>query len=164
MKMMHVKKKMAAVLAVLVIVSLSAMVFADVATFNPFATLAELTKKTETEIKDLAKTKSLGQIAKDAGVLEAYKAEMLQAKKAVLDQRVKDGLMTQADADKVYAEIKTRMAACDGTTTGLGKLGKGLGMGFGKEFGMGKGDGTGKGLGKGLGKGRGMGKGLGCGF
>lgn len=141
--------------AVLVLISMGTMVFADAAIFNPFATLAELTKKTEAEIKVLHETKALSVIAKEAGVLEAFKAKIFDAKKAIIDQRVKDGKMTQQDADKVLSTMKTRMDACDGTSTKLGRLG----MGFGKGDGLGKGRGMGKGLGMGMGKGRGLGKG-----
>jgi hypothetical protein len=68
------------------------------------------------------------------------KTQMLEQKKAVLDQRVKDGKLTQEKADEIYNAIKSNQATCDGT--GSAQIGKKYGVGFGM------GQGAGKGMGK----------------
>ena len=83
-----------------------------------------------------------GAIAKDAGKLDEFKAQMLEQKKIVLDQRVKDGTLTQQQADEIYNTIKDNQATCNGTGNaqigkkfgagrGQGMMGGGAGMGFG---------------------------------
>ena len=67
-------------------------------------------------------------------------------KKAMLDQRVKDGNMTQAQADEMYKSIEANQATCDGTSSA--KMGQKNGMGFGQ--GMGAGQHRGGGMGRGM--------------
>ena len=108
--------------------------------------------------------KTYGTIAKDAGKLDAFKASALENKKVILDQQVKDGRLTQAQADAAYAAIKAAQATCDGTgtarigrTNGIGfgcgrglRDGTGAGMGFGRNSGNAAGTGTGRGQGMGM--------------
>ena len=89
--------------------------------------------------------------------LIAHQKEMLAAKKAVLDARVKAGTMTQAQADAILKAIETNQLTCDGT--GSGKIGQKMGAAFGSN---GQGQGL-SGTNKGQGMGRGMGKGMGMG-
>ena len=96
-----------------------------------------------------------GAIAQEAGKLDEFKTQSLEQKKLVLDQRVKDGKLTQAQADEIYNSIKTNQATCDGT--GSAAIGKSNGIGFGQGMGMGMGKGSGQ---RGGGMGRGMGNGL----
>lgn len=108
--------------------------------------------------------KTYGTIAKDAGQLDAFKASSLESKKAILDQQVKDGRITQAQADATYAAIKAAQATCDGT--GTARIGRANGMGFGSGSGLRDGTGTGMGFGRnsgnaaGTGAGRGQGMGM----
>lgn len=113
-------------------------------------------KSVEDVAKERAEGKTYGTIAKDAGKLEEFKAQMLEQKKAALDQRVKDGILTQQQADEIYNRIKTNQAACDGT--GNAGIGKKSGAGFGQ------GKGAGRGMGRGTGMGNGRCGGAGCGF
>lgn len=146
-------KKAAFVLAAIIVLGSAGAVYA--ATYKtPADIVAGLTGKTADQVADQRETgKTYGQIANDAGKLDEFKAQMLEQKKAILDQRVKDGTLTQAQADEIYNSIKERQAACDGT--GLGMMnGRGLGAG---SCGMGQGAGLGSGAGRGCGMGRGFG-------
>lgn len=122
--------------------------FAYAATTKTPAEIASaLTGKTITEVNQLRTTgKTYGTIAKDAGKLDQFKAEILVQKKAILDQRVADKTITQAQADEVYTAIKNNQATCDGT--GTAKIGSKYGVGFG---GQGSGTCTGTGIGSGTG-------------
>ena len=101
---------------------------------------------------------NLRTIAKDAGKLEEFKAQMLEQKKAILDQRVKDGKLTQEQADEIYNAIKNNQANCDGT--GSAAIGRKYGAGFGLGSGMGNGQGAGRGAGMRNGYGMGAGRGM----
>lgn len=85
-----------------------------------------------------------GAIAQEAGKLEEFKTETLLLKKAMLDQRVKDGNMTQEQADAMYKSMETNQATCDGT--GSAKMGQKSGMGFGQGAGRHSGGGMGRGM------------------
>ncbi|MBZ9626378.1 hypothetical protein G9F71_026605 [Clostridium sp. FP2] len=144
-------KKFALAIAVVSVLS-SSMVFAAVTTKTPADILAGLTGKTVEQVtKDKAAGKTYGAMVGEAGKLDEFKIESLKQKKAVLDQRVKDGKLTQAKADEIYNSIKTNQANCDGTgSASIGKM-NGVGFGQGEGKGMGKGSGQGNGAGCGLG-------------
>jgi len=84
---------------------------------------------------------------------------MLEQKKIVLDQKVKDGRLTQEQADAIYNAIKNNQATCDGT--GRAGIGRKYGAGLGQGCGMGLGQGAGLGMRNGGGFGGGMGAGRG---
>ena len=140
-------KKIVMSLAVVSVLSTS-VVFGVVATKTPADITSGLTGKTVEEVtKERASGKTYGTIAKEAGKLEEFKIETLKQKKAILDQRVKDGSLTQAKADEIYNSIVNNQATCDGTgSAGIGKMN-------GAGFGQGRGQGMGKGLGQGNGAG-----------
>lgn len=149
-------KRLAVVVAVVGILGAAGAVYAAAAQ-TPAEIAAGLTGKTVEDVgKERAAGKTYGAIAKEAGKFEEFKAQMLESKKAILDQRVSDGRLTQEQADKIYDSIKNNQAACDGT--GNAGVGKKLGAGFGKGFGMGKGQGACSGMynGGGMGAGRGL--------
>lgn len=156
--MKNIKKIVAVVVSVCVIGAAGMAYAADIKT--PADIAAALTGKSVTEVNNERATgKTYGTIAKDAGKLDEFQAQMLEQKKAVLDQRVKDGEITQQQADDIYNAIKNNQATCNGT--GDAKLGK--------QFGMGCGNGQGAGLGRsngmmGRGSGLGNGNGAGCGM
>ena len=50
-----------------------------------------------------------------AATADELKQERLDARKAVLEQRVTDGKITQEQADAVLARMQENMANCDGT-------------------------------------------------
>lgn len=154
---MSMKKVITLIAAVGILAAAGA---AYAATFKkPAEIVAGLTgKSVETLAQERATGKTYGTIAKEAGKLDEFKAQVLEQKKAILDQRVKDGQLTQAQADEIYNAIKDNQATCDGTgSTGIGrKCGVGFGRGNGQGRGMGLGFGQGNGNCGGLGRGCGL--------
>ena len=140
-------KKIILSMAVVSVLSTS-VVFGVVATKSQADITADVTGKTVSEVaKERASGKTYGTIASEAGKLDEFKEESLQQKKAVLAQRVKDGDLTQAEADKIYTAIVVNQETCDGTrSAGIGKM-NGGGFGLGRGQGMGKGSGQGNGAG-----------------
>ncbi len=131
--------------AVLVIGATSVTALAATANNTPAKIVASLTGRTADSVT-AERTESgatYGAIAKDADVLDQFKAQMLERMKAVLDARVAAGQLTQERADAILADMEARQLTCDGT--GSGSMGKGYGMGGqrgGKGMGMGKGAGA----------------------
>lgn len=96
---------------------------------------------------------SYGQLADEAGVLDEFKANMLENRKAIIQERVTNGQLTQEQADSMIQNMEANQAICDGTGM-FGRGGAGRMGGFGQGQGQGsKGD---------LGAGRGFGGGGGC--
>ena len=98
-----------------------------------------------------------------AGVLEEFKAQMLEMKKENLSAQVAAGDMTQEKADEFIAALEENMADCDGTDGA--QIGKALGARLGSngsEFGN-CGENCGAGIGEGQGRGQGGGRGMGVG-
>ena len=137
--MKNLKKIMAVAASVFVLTAAGAVYAAAAKT--PAEIAAGLTGKTVEDLyKERAAGKTYGTIAKEAGKLDEFKAQMLEQKKAILDQRVKDGRLTQAQADEIYNAIKNNQASCDGT--GSAGMGRKFGAGFGQGGGMGRGQGA----------------------
>ena len=148
MKNLKNLKKLAVIAAVVGVIGTTGAVYAA-STKTPAEITAGLTGKT---VEQLSSERASGEtycaIANDAGKLDEFKAQMLEQRKAVLDQRVKNGTLTQEQADGIYNSIKGNQANCDAT----GNAGLGMRNGVG---GCGAGRGMGNGLG-GMGNGRGM--------
>lgn len=70
-----------------------------------------------------------GALANEYGVLDQFKSQMLEQKKAYLDERVAAGTMTREQADAIIAAMEARQADCDGTCSG--GTGARMGAGFG---------------------------------
>ena len=142
-------KKIVMSLVVVSVLSTS-VVFGVVAAKSPADIVSGLTGKSVEEVtKERADGKTYGTIATEAGKLEEFKTEMLKQKKELLDQRVKEGALTQSQADEIYNSMLTNQETCDGTSS----VGRGMMNGAGFGQGMGKGRGMGKGLGQGNGSG-----------
>ena len=155
-------KKVFATITVISILGAASAAYAATSK-TPAEIVSGLTGKSVEDLyKERTAGKTYGTIAKDAGKLEEFKAQILEQKKAVLDQRVKDGTLTQVQADEIYNAIKDNQAVCDGT--GSAGIGKKYGAGFGQGSCMGNGQGTGKGAGMrssgGFGGGAGAGRGM----
>ena len=152
-------KKLIAVIAAVGVLGSAGAAFAATAK-TPAETAAGLTGKTVEELyEERAAGKTYGTIAKEAGKLDEFKEQMLEQKKAILDQRVKDGTITKQQADEIYSTMKNNQANCDGS--GNAQLGKKYGAGFGSS--SGRGQGMGKGMGRGAGMGNGNYRGIGAG-
>lgn len=138
----------------IVIIALAAVLLVGSATvalavdgwLTPAEVLAGLTGKTPDEVQAArAAGQSYGEQAAAAGKLEAFNDERLDQYKLRLDEAVKAGRITQADADKLYAAMKARVEACDGTCDNTsGGLGAGAGLGRGNGLGNGAGLGMGR--------------------
>ena len=72
--------------------------------------------------------KSFGTIAYEAGKLDEFQKESLELKKDILDSRVANGLLTQAEADQIIKSIEDNQLICGGAGLGCGG-GYGLGCG-----------------------------------
>lgn len=89
---------------------------------TPAEIVSELTGKTTDQVdSERASGKTYGAIANDAGKLDEFQAQILEQKRAYLDQRVKDGTLSQERADAIYDAIVEAQSICDGT--GRGSLG-----------------------------------------
>lgn len=136
-------KKLLAVITAIGILGAAGAVYAA-ASKTPAEIASGLTGKSIEEVNtERASGKTYGTMAKEAGKLDEFKSQMLEQKKAILDQKVKDGIMTQERADEIYNALKSNMANCDGTGN----------SGIGRKYGAGFGQGNGKGCGKGQGRG-----------
>ncbi|GAB6178724.1 hypothetical protein JCM14036_00430 [Desulfotomaculum defluvii] len=148
-------KKLVVVVSMASILGVTGAAFAATA-MAPAEIVAQLTGKSIADVnQERSGGNTYGTIAKEAGVLEEFKAQSLEQKKVVLDQRVEDGQLTQEQADEIYNNIKNNQATCDGS--GNGKIGRKYGVGFG----LGQGQGAGAGMRNGGGFGGGMGAGNG---
>jgi hypothetical protein len=151
-------KSYIAVATIVGLLGVTGSAFAAVTGQTPAEIAASVTGQTVEQVTAVRTTGvTYGTIAKEAGKLAEFKAESLEQKKAILDQRVTDGNLTQEQADAIYNALVTNQATCDGT--GSAAIGKSMGAGFGKGQGMGMGKGQGMGQGSGQRNGSGMGRG-----
>jgi hypothetical protein len=141
------KKLMVFAVIVLVLAATTVTAFAASKYSSPAEAVADLTNRTVEDVvaeKQDAGT-TYGSIAKEAGVLDEFKAEMSEMKKDRVAEKVADGTMTQDQADALNKAFEERQAVCDGT--GSGQVGKQYGAGFGRGpgYGLKRGPGNGQG-------------------
>lgn len=141
-------KKILTIAIVILVIGITGVVFASDFR-SPQDIVARLTGKTVEQIlQEREAGKTFGIIAKENDKLDEFKAQMIVQKKAVLDQRVKDEVITQEQADQIYSTVKTNQAICDGTGQ---RIGNRSGAGFGRmNGGVGLCDGSGMESGRGL--------------
>ncbi|NLB41429.1 MAG: DUF2680 domain-containing protein [Clostridiales bacterium] len=151
--MTNIKKLIIAGIAALALIAGSVTAFAA----SQYKTTAEAVaglsgREAQSVIDEREQTgKTYGAIANEAGVLDEFKAEMLEMKKDILKARVDAGTMTQEQADAFISRIEENQLTCDGAGIGYGR--KDNGLGAGARFGQGNDQGLGK-------QGRGMGNGM----
>jgi hypothetical protein len=111
--------------------------------------VAKLTGKTVDEVRDdRAAGTSFADIASESGVSSSkIVSDALTARKAMLDDLVKQGKITQAQADAALARMTTRLNDRVSSTTGCTGAGPGAGTGAGGGYGRGSGGGNGRGSG-----------------
>lgn len=146
---MKLNKIIIAGLTVLTIAATSMTAFAF--TYNtPAEIVAGLSGKTVDEITEqrYESGKTYGQIAYDEGLWEEYQDKMLESKKAFLDEKVNEGVLTQEEADEYYNNMIERQEYCSGNGGGYGGM-MGYGFGAGNNSGRGMGFGQGRGCGRG---------------
>ncbi|KUO72324.1 MAG: hypothetical protein APF81_21720 [Desulfosporosinus sp. BRH_c37] len=138
-------KKLIAAATIVGVLGVTGAAYA-VGAMTPAGIAAGLTGQTVEQVTaERAAGKTYGNIASEAGKLDEFKAQILEQKKIILDQRVKDGNLTQAQADQIYASIKTNQISCD--ATGRAGIGSRNGVGFGQGMGKGAGQHNGGGFG-----------------
>ena len=100
--------------------------------------VAKLTGKSVADVQDARhEGTSFAKIAEDAGVsADKVVAETLDARKAILDAKVKDGTITQDQADVALQNMETRLTERVTSTT-PGGMGRGMGGGGGMGRGRG---------------------------
>ena len=131
-------------------------------TQTPAEIAAGLTGKSiQTLQQERSAGKTYGTIANEAGKLEQFKAQMLEQKKQLLQERVANGTLTQERADAFLARMQDCQSDCDGTEQGQARMGRAAGLGFGAGQGNGQGNGPGAGNGNGVCDGTGVGAGNG---
>jgi len=120
--------------------------------------VAKLTGLTVDEVVYLrSQGQTFYQIALSKGVTaEKFKDAIYQEKVALVDQKVKDGVITKEQADAIKAQMKSRIGSCNGQgyqnrpQSGYGLFGGGAGQAQNnnqaKGFGSGRGAGQGRGM------------------
>jgi hypothetical protein len=104
---------------------------------SPAELASELTGKSISEVQtERNQGKTYGTIASEVGKLEEFKEQRLEQKKAILDERVKDGVLTQEQADNMYDTMMNNQAICDGTGNMLLERKAGTGTGRGGRMGI----------------------------
>ena len=150
-------KKIMGITALAGVLSLSAVVYAST-TEGPKDVLAKVTNKSAEDVqKERQNGLGYGKIAEKEGKGEEFKKEMIENKKAIIKNRVEEGVIDQKTADEIIKELENCLD-CDGTCEEREEgLGKKYGLGFGrgsdnKGHDENRGNGSGKGMGKGMGK------------
>ena len=132
-------KKLFVVIAIVAVMLIGATVaYAATTAKTPAEIVSGLTGKTVEQVVDARQDgKTYGAQAADSNKLDEFKDQRLEQYKLALDEAVKEKRLTQAEADKLYENMKSRMAVCTGngtgtgTRNGLGNGRKGAGMGYG---------------------------------
>jgi hypothetical protein len=102
--------------AIVVVAALSVVAFAATAQ-TPAEILAGLTGQNVDDViaHRTQSGNTYGALASEAGKLSEFQAQMLENKKAALQERVESGRLTQEQADAILAQIEEHQADCDGT-------------------------------------------------
>lgn len=131
-----------------VIVAALVVVTASVALASPAEVFAGLEGVSVSEAYQLKNEKgaTFGELAAEAGKLAEFKAQMLKEKKELIDQKVKDGIITQEQGEQYKQRLTEKIADCTGTNN---KNQERLGLGFGQKNRKAEGKGS-----LGLGRGR----------
>jgi len=105
--MKKIKKTAVVSLVVLALAATSLTAFAYTNN-SPAQIVSELTGNSIEEVtaKRNDSDKTYGQIAYDEGLWEEFSKEMLENKKAFLQEKVTDGTLTQEEADTIFANIE----------------------------------------------------------
>ncbi len=129
--MKHSKRIALLTAALLVVGATSATAMAASLQGTPAEIVAGLTGKTvESVAAEKAESgQTYGALADDYGVLDQFRSQMLEQKRAYLAERVAAGTMTQEQADAILAAMEAHQASCDGS--GSGGVGAQMGAAFG---------------------------------
>lgn len=111
------KKSIFITTAILMFGVMSVGAYASSAYTSPAEAVAGLSGKSIEEIVATKTTSDVtyGQIASDLGVLDAFKVEMLELREDYINQKVANGILTQARANVAIQAMEDNLADCDGT-------------------------------------------------
>jgi hypothetical protein len=114
-------------ITMLVMVGLSLTMVGAMAAGNDDAWefVGKLAGKTAEEITELrSQGFHMGQLALDADKQDEFRATMNERREGILKQKVADGVLTQAEADALNAQMAQRQAECtgDGSNQALGGM------------------------------------------
>ena len=137
------KKVLIVVVVLAVLAAGTTVALASGVAQTPAEIVSDLTGKPVEDVTEAREAgETYGEQAADAGKLDEFKEARLEQCKLALDEAVKEGRITQAQADELYAAMEARMEACIGDGSGAG-----CGLGNGAGCGLGRGNGAGQGLG-----------------
>jgi len=125
-------KKIALIGAVVLTIGAASIPALAASSYNtPAEVVAGLTGKSVESVttEKIETGDTFGALADEYGVLTQFKSQMLEQKKADLEERVAADTMTQEHADAIIAAMEVRQANCDGTCSG--GTGARMGAGFG---------------------------------
>jgi len=126
-------KKWTAALTVAAVLGAGGAAYAATS-LTPAEITANLTGKSVAELQQQRQAgQTYGAIANEAGKATEFKAQMLEQKKIILDERVAAGKLTQEQANTIYQNMQEHQADCDGTCDGNAMLGQKGGAGFGQD-------------------------------
>lgn len=147
--MKNLRHVLAASLVIVAMGVTSVTVFAAAKYDSPAEAAAALTGKSVEEVYKIRQeeNKTLGTQVDEVGKLDEFQKEILEQKKEILQERVADGRLTQAQADEILLNLETNQANCDGTGLGRGMMN---GLGFGQGMMNGYRNGNGNGFGNGM--------------
>lgn len=105
--------------------------FAATSSKTPAEIVAGLTGRTVESVVDEKQDtgKTYGTIAAEAGKLNDFKEKNLDARKAYLNNEVKEGRLTKERADEMIKNLEKNQVTCDGT--GKARIGQRSGQGCG---------------------------------
>ncbi|MCT4597908.1 MAG: hypothetical protein N4A50_08565 [Vallitalea sp.] len=81
--------------------------------------------------------KTYGELASEQGVLEEFKAKMIEEKIIIIEEKVQEGELTREEADEFIQRLKDNSENCDPTNPN--RLGQKIGLGRGSNRGQGRG-------------------------
>lgn len=105
----------------IIIAGVAAIVLMAASTAYAFTTGPELNSSTS------------GETTYDEGIWQEFHDEMLKNKKAFLDEKVDDGIITQEEADEIYGRMSERQRYCEsngGMSFGGKRAARGCGAGW----------------------------------
>lgn len=131
--MKKIKKLIILAVAVFAIAATSVIGVSAASYQTPAEVLAGLTGETveNVRLERQETNKSYGAIAAEAGKLDEFKNQMLVMKKDNLETQVKEGRITQEEADQIIQKIEENQKNCDGRSSE--RIGQNEGAKFGSN-------------------------------
>ncbi|MTI47369.1 DUF2680 domain-containing protein [Sporosalibacterium faouarense] len=157
------KKLISVSLVAVVLLALGGITFASGfdGPADTYSKLADISVEEAYQQRGIDKT--FGQLAEENGFFEEFRNANLEYKKAILEEKVEEGVITQEQAEEI---IKAMEEGCT-LEPGTNRWGQEYGLCFGTNYGnqgIGMNGANGQGLGKGRGYGQRRGNGRGFGF